>query len=191
MTIQEYARERLVEADEYTATRDRHLDYYVHLVEQTDKARRGPDEARWLARLDSEIDNLRHALAWAIERGNVRTEWRLVAGLALFWEFRGHQREGAARTEAALTRPYDGDNELHARVLEAAGTLCYWSGDIERAVTRLGESLTVARAAGINVVAARVLGKLALVEYSRGSISRAQALASEMLTLARSSMTTA
>jgi non-specific serine/threonine protein kinase len=186
MTIQEYTRERLVESDEYREFRDRHLDYYIHLVEQADGARRGPDEASWLARLDSEIDNLRHALAWAIAQGNVRAEWRLVAGLALFWEFRGDQREGAERIEAALTRVCDSDPALRARVLEGAGTLAYWAGDSERAVTRLGESLAAARGAGAHTLAARVLGKQALVEYSRGSISRAQALVSDMLTLARS-----
>jgi hypothetical protein len=65
--------------------------------------------------MDSEIDNFRHALAWAVVRGNVRAEWRLVAGLALFWEFRGYQREGSERIEAALSRACDGDDELHAR----------------------------------------------------------------------------
>jgi non-specific serine/threonine protein kinase len=186
MTIQEYTRELLGESDEYRDLRDRHLDYYIHLVEQADGARRGPDEANWLARLDSEIDNLRHALAWAIVRGNVRAEWRLVAGLALFWEFRGDQREGAERIEAALTRECDCDPELQARVLEGAGALAYWAGDSDRAVTRLRESLAAARRAGANTLAARVLGKHALVEYGRGSISRAQALAGDMLTLARS-----
>jgi non-specific serine/threonine protein kinase len=105
--------------------------------------------------------------------------------LALFWEFRGYQREGAERIEAALTRVCDPDPELQARVLEGAGALAYWAGDSERAVTRLGESLAAARSAGAGTLAARVLGKQALVEYSRGSISRAQALASDMLTLAR------
>lgn len=185
MTIQEFTRERLVESDEYEEARDRHLDYYTHLVERADEARRGPDEARWLARLDSEIDNLRHALAWAIERSNVRAEWRLVAGLALFWEFRGYQREGAERIETALTRAWDPDPALQARVLEGAGALAYWAGDSERAITRLGESLAAARRAGAGALAARVLGKQALVEYSRGAISRSQALASDMLTLAR------
>ena len=186
MTIQEYTRERLIEIDEYQAVRDRHLDYYIELVEQADRARRGPEEATWLARLDSEIDNLRHALGWAITQGNVRAEWRLVAGLALFWEFRGYQREGAERIEAALTRRCDPDPELHARVLEGAGALAYWAGDSERAVIRLDESLAIARASGAHQQVARVLGKQSLVEYSRGSISRAQALANEMLTLARS-----
>ena len=82
----------------------------------------GPDEERWLHRLDHEVDNLRLAQEWAITRGDAEAEWRLVAALALFWVFRGYLREGAERIAAALSRSYEAAPALRARFLEGAGT---------------------------------------------------------------------
>ena len=84
-TVREYALERLAESGEAEATRDRHLAYYLALAEQAEGAMHGPDETRWLNRLDREVDNLRLAHDWAIARGDAEAEWRLVAALALFW----------------------------------------------------------------------------------------------------------
>ena len=97
MTVREFARDRLAENGETDATRDRHLTHYLALAEQADQAMLGPDEERSLSQLDVEVDNLRLAQEWAIARGDVEAEWRLVAALALFWVFRGYLREGAER----------------------------------------------------------------------------------------------
>jgi hypothetical protein len=53
----------------------------------------GPDQLVWLNRLEAEHDNLRSALAWALER-EPQAAVRLAAGLNLFWQRRGYLRDG-------------------------------------------------------------------------------------------------
>jgi predicted ATPase/DNA-binding CsgD family transcriptional regulator len=185
MTVREFARERLAENGEADATRDRHLTHYLALAEQADQAMLGPDEERWLSRLDHEVDNLRLAQEWAITRGDAEAEWRLVAALALFWVFRGYLREGSERIEAALSRSYEPAPALQARFLEGAGTLARWAGDDEQAVARYERSLAAAQAAGETALAAHVLGRLGVAAYIRGDVARARALMAEVLAQAR------
>ncbi|HEX5991921.1 MAG TPA: LuxR C-terminal-related transcriptional regulator [Thermomicrobiales bacterium] len=185
MTVREFARDRLAENGETDATRDRHLTHYLALAEQADQAMFGPDEERSLSQLDVEVDNLRLAQEWAITRGDVEAEWRLVAALALFWVFRGYLREGAERVAAALSRAYEAAPVLQARFLEGAGTLARWAGDDELAVARYEQSLAAAKAAGETALVAHVLGRLGVAAYVWGDVARARTLLAETLAKAR------
>ena len=183
-TTREYALERLAESGEAEATHDRHLAYYLALAEQADQAMLGPDEERWLSRLDHEVDNLRLTQEWAITRGDTEAEWRLVAALALFWVFRGYLREGAERVAAALSRAFEAAPALRARFLEAPGPLPAGPA------TTSTRSPTTRRAwpppgGGETALAARVLGRLGVAAYIRGDAARARALLAEVLAQAR------
>jgi predicted ATPase len=65
-TVRQYAGEKLDQSGESTATRDRHLDWYLALAQSAAGAYRGPHEPAWLTRLEQEHDNLRAALAWSL-----------------------------------------------------------------------------------------------------------------------------
>jgi predicted ATPase/DNA-binding CsgD family transcriptional regulator len=184
-TVRDYALEQLEANTEVESTRDRHLAHYLALAEQADRAMLGPDEAAWLNRLDSEVDNLRQAHDWAIARGDLDAEWRLVAALALFWVLRGYLGEGLERSNAARSRAFDAGPVLRAHFLEGAGLLALWSGDDARAVADFEESLGAAKAAGETALAAHVLGHLGYAAYAQGNVARARALIAEMLALAR------
>src|SRR4051812_44517076 len=79
-----------------------HAAYYLALVEAAEPALTGPDQAKWLERLEPEQDNLRAALRWAEERGDAATGWRLAGALCEFWLIRGHLREGQAWLQRLL-----------------------------------------------------------------------------------------
>src|SRR5262249_44579331 len=70
-TIREYALERLEENEELEAVRRRHAAYCVALAEAAATTLGGAEQATGLARLEMEHDNLRAALAWARERGEI------------------------------------------------------------------------------------------------------------------------
>ena len=69
--VHEYAREKLEESGEAEEARRRHAEYFLGLAEETETEMRGPEQATWLDRLEAEHDNLRGALAWALERGDL------------------------------------------------------------------------------------------------------------------------
>jgi predicted ATPase/class 3 adenylate cyclase len=106
-TIRQYAHERLVESGQVEAARQQHLHYYLELAEKVEWKIRGPDQAEILERLETELDNLRLALAWLLE-GRSRPNWdpepglRLVAALQWFWHCRGRQDEGIQWLELLL-----------------------------------------------------------------------------------------
>ena len=81
-TIRQYAHEKLVEFGQAEAARQRHLQYYLELAETLENGIRGPDQVRIQDRLETELDNLRLALAWSLE-GRGRLGWNPELGLRL------------------------------------------------------------------------------------------------------------
>jgi predicted ATPase/DNA-binding SARP family transcriptional activator len=67
-TLRQYARERLDERGETDAWRLRHATYFATLSEHIREGLLGPDEFVWRARREPELDNIRVAIAWAIDR---------------------------------------------------------------------------------------------------------------------------
>ena len=51
-TVRQYARERLLEAGEAAAVRDRHLDWFLALAEEAEPELRGASQSAWLERLE-------------------------------------------------------------------------------------------------------------------------------------------
>ena len=64
-TIRQYAEERVDDA-ERAELRDRHADFYVEFAETADEGLRGPDQLRWLLEIESELENVRAAMAWSV-----------------------------------------------------------------------------------------------------------------------------
>jgi predicted ATPase len=83
--IRSYAREKLIQAGEEPATRDRHLRYLLELVHGLQPGLSGADQELWLERLFAERDNLRAALEWAA-RTDVNAGLMLSDRLRKFWE---------------------------------------------------------------------------------------------------------
>jgi predicted ATPase/transcriptional regulator with XRE-family HTH domain len=106
-TIREYGTERLDEHCEATPIGQRHAAYYLALAEEAAAALAGPAAAGWLTRLDTEHDNLRAALRWALDRDDRVTALRLAGALSRFWAQRGHLSEGRRWFTAAFAVPGD------------------------------------------------------------------------------------
>jgi predicted ATPase/DNA-binding SARP family transcriptional activator len=84
-TVRAYAAERLTEAGEDKRLRDAHAAYFLRLTERAEPELRGPDQMRWLERLNAERDNCHSALRHAIDTRDVETAVRLIGALAWFW----------------------------------------------------------------------------------------------------------
>ena len=80
-TVRQYASERLAESDDADDAQVRHLDFYLALAEQARPLLVGPQQASWLARLDSERENLlsAHARCHHVENGLLPLEFPEMA----------------------------------------------------------------------------------------------------------------
>jgi predicted ATPase/transcriptional regulator with XRE-family HTH domain len=93
-TLRQYAHEKLVDAGEWADARQRHLEHCIHLAQTAKPHLHHTEQVQWLDRLDAEIDNLRTALAWVRQSGDLAAGEALVDGIWLFWFLRGHLSEG-------------------------------------------------------------------------------------------------
>lgn len=184
-TIREYAAERLAEAGEREEACRRHARYYMALAEAADAALRGPAQAVWLARLETEHANLRAALDWLLEAGEAEAALRLAGALGWFWGARGYHGEGMRWLEAALARGVDAGDGARAKALWAAGYLTRDRGDLFRAALWYEESLALQRRLGDGRGIAAALTGLGGVALLRGEDATAEARYREALALAR------
>ena len=166
-TIRQFARERLVESNEYESIRVPHLNFYLRLAEDAEPLLFGPDQTMWFEQLDMENDNFRAAFEWAVERRDAMAALRWVAALWFFWFIRDHYREGQERIAQALViLGADVPSSARARALNAAGFMSWMRGDYAPARALFEEALTIANQLDDPVQTAMSTRNLGLV-YSR------------------------
>ncbi|WP_433341089.1 ATP-binding protein [Streptomyces sp. CA-253872] len=102
-TIHEYAVERAAEdTDRAAAAGRRHTAYYRALVTTAEPLIRSGEQLPWIARLETELDNIRAALARTLAAGDEEDAAALVLGCGWFWWLRNHRIEGAEWAERAM-----------------------------------------------------------------------------------------
>ncbi len=156
-TTRQYALERLEEAGEAVATRDRHGAWYSQLAARTQPAfwGRASDETARRQALAQEQDNQRAALGWYLQ-SNPDAGLRLAADLAFFWIWCGQVAEGRRWIESMLARS-PGRTFARAYALLGLGTLVWDSGDIDGGRRLESESIALFRELGDNTGLARAL----------------------------------
>jgi len=123
-TIRQYAREKLsAEEGESLRARDRHLDFFLALAERAEPELAGPRIAEWLRLLDAELDNLRAALEWSLNR-NAQAGLRMGGALMDYWHAHNGLHEGMDWLSQILHQPGAAPrNGLRARALTALAAL--------------------------------------------------------------------
>jgi non-specific serine/threonine protein kinase len=127
--VRQYAGEKLKAFGEHGALRDRHLDWFRNLVDQARPELFGPQQARWMARLEQEQGNLRAALGWSLDAPHrIEAGSRAASSLVQFWQLRGDFAEGLAWLDLFLEHSAHLEPQLRAVLLEAKGFLAFhWS----------------------------------------------------------------
>ena len=92
-TIRQFAFEQLVLSGEAPLIGRRHRDWYLETARREDRALRGPDQQAAWTRLEQDHDNLRAAIRWSLDGGDVDAGLELVGALGYFWMVRGYWRE--------------------------------------------------------------------------------------------------
>ena len=104
-TVRGYAAERLAEAGEADQAARAHATWFAGLAEAAEPELRGRDQLVWFARVSADLDNLRVALQWFLDRGEAAPAVRLIAMLGWFLLLASHGDEAARSLEAALALP--------------------------------------------------------------------------------------
>src|SRR5215213_4873071 len=162
-TIREFGREQLAAQGELDIIREAHAAWCLTLAEEAEPHLGGPQQSAWLARLETEHDNLRAALTWWYEVGDARHGLRVATALLRFWDTRDHMAEGQPRLMAFLALPGDAVSlEARARALDAASELASWQGRHEIATHLAAEALAIQREMANPVGIAHALWLLSL-----------------------------
>jgi predicted ATPase/class 3 adenylate cyclase len=148
-TIRIYAEERLVERGEAERIRDRHRDWFLAWVEGLDVERLAAPHVRRISDLvvlETEIDNLRAALAWAESGGRADLIARFATAADVLWSFLSHQDEGLRWFDAAQPA-LEGDAILAARAIAVSGWVSMVRGDFLPLAAKAQSALAAVAAA--------------------------------------------
>ncbi len=145
-TIRVYARERLPELDDLARVRDRHLAFYVRLAGRARPGLTGSEPEPWMARLTADLDDLRAAMDWAAESGDLRALVDLTEPIVRFWFDRGLSGEVHRRLHEAADAPGPADDERMSGLTTAA-LLALGGGEPANAHGLASQAVDVARAA--------------------------------------------
>lgn len=185
-TIRQYVLEKLREAGELERVRQSHFDFFLALAELAEpKLMRGHDQASWLNRLETELDNMRAALDWALKADQIEAALRLATTLGSFWNERGYFQEGRTWLEAGLSQRDRLPKDLLASALRVAARLAGRQGDFDLAERRAQDSVTLSRELDNKANLAKALNTLAAVSSERGDVARSMAYHDEVLALYR------
>ncbi|QBI18573.1 hypothetical protein ER308_02660 [Egibacter rhizosphaerae] len=185
-TIRVYARQRLCVLDDPARVRERHLDVALRRAARAGVALNGPEPQAWQARLTAEVEDLRAAMAWAVESGRPAAALDIAEPTFAFWFERGLHSEMLRRLHAAVELPAAGDVE-RARGLTTAALLAL-AGDDCRASHRVADrAVALGRATELDAHLVRALTYRAAAGFRSGCATseEVEADAEEAITLAR------
>jgi len=145
-TVRQYASEKLEEAGEAEAVRERHATWCLAFAEEAERGLSGSDQAWWLTRLETELDNLRFALQWSLEEHAIAgLGLRLAASLWSFWLMRGYLSEGRNWLESGISRGSPTTTPAKAKALNVNGSLALSQGNYGEAIVSLEQSVDLYR----------------------------------------------
>jgi predicted ATPase/class 3 adenylate cyclase len=142
-TLRQYALERLDETSRAEDYRRRHAGYYVRFAEAAGPALEGPDEVAWARRFEAELDNLRAAVAWALDADatfDSELGVRIIGAFAHQPLFRPSAGVGEW-AEAALARFKSSPHGCPGALFVAAAFKELLAGDLDTTRTRAFQAL--------------------------------------------------
>ncbi|MGH2556404.1 MAG: ATP-binding protein, partial [Actinomycetota bacterium] len=147
-TIRVYARQRLSELDDPDRVRGRHLEFHVGLARRAHTGLTGGQPEPWMARLMADLDDLRAAMDWAMEAGDLHALVDLTERIVRFWFERGLYGEVHRRLHGAVERPGAPDDE-RVRGLTTAALLALRGSEPDYAHRSASQAVDAARAAEV------------------------------------------
>ena len=164
---------------------ERHATFFLVLAERAEPGLAGSQQRLWVERLEEELDNLRAALWWVLERGEGELALRLGAALWRFWFARAYFGEGIEGLEQVLATGDRKASSTRVKATEGLGWLTQRQGDTERAEATYEEMLELSRKLDDEANVATALNSLGTLAVQQGDHERATPLLEENLAVLR------
>jgi predicted ATPase/DNA-binding SARP family transcriptional activator len=175
--MRQYARELLDEAAEATTLEARHHAFYLELARSADPEVAAAGPILTAGRLETDHDNLRAALGWAL-RHEPQQALRLAVHMGPMWMSGSHFQEGSRWLQAALAAA----PALTALRAEALRIACGLELRLGRGggVSELGiQRVEIFRALGDRCAVAHALDEVGVYEYMASRYDHAEGLFAE------------
>ncbi len=191
-TIREFALEQLIKSGECTQVREYHAEYYRKFAITSEPELRGPEQQVWITRLEQEHENIRVALDWLFNKGQLEKALQMCNALGWFWYIRGYSGEGRYWFELGINQ-FDTQNSavstmfVLAKAYLAFARLVQFQGDQELSLCWLEKSLALHRELNDETGIADCLNALGNIASFGGDYSAAKNYYSEGLELRRRS----
>jgi predicted ATPase/DNA-binding SARP family transcriptional activator len=184
-TVRAYALERLDERGESAEYRRRHAVRFLEAGEiARDKIMLGGERTtEALDDLRREQDNLRAALAWAVEHSDVDVEVRLCNAQRWYWLVSGQNAEARRAYRHAVEASVGADDRLHALALHGEALFAVKEGDFSAAQVGFEAALELFRALDDPEWVGRCIAELGSVAVAAGELARARELYLECIEL--------
>ncbi len=182
-TIRQYAREKMLGAGGSEIVRDKHLTYFVKLVEQAEPELYQGNQVFWFNKLKDELDNLRMALEWALAT-NVEAGLRIASIPYRFWDGYGHLKE-MGKWLAEFLKHYDKTDRLHVQALITSSMGVFRQGNFPEAIKSINQSVQMARALSDQQLEAFGLSFLGAITQLQGNVEDGTPILEQGLALHR------
>jgi tetratricopeptide (TPR) repeat protein len=174
--LRQYADEKLNQSPVTAeATRDRHAAYYAAALQQWYGDMRGPYQQAAFAEMDADIENVRAAWNWAVERGQVERLDQGIDGLVSFHMWRKRFPEVDALCHIAVQRLSEAETQPPADAADRP---------VLSAAEGPAQSRTEVRVEGLRVLS-KILAWQSWLESIRGKTERIELLQNSLDLLER------
>ncbi|MGW8226493.1 MAG: LuxR C-terminal-related transcriptional regulator [Anaerolineales bacterium] len=185
-TIHEYAQEKLVENGKAEDIELLHSQYFTNLALEAEQELYGPRQEYWLTRLREEYDNLRTAMGYSLDGGDLLLVFQIIGALRYLWFSDGLVAEGFKWIERALDFEGEIPPVLRAKVYITAADLSYIQGNLENGKLFGRKALNLAQESGHELTQAWALVSLGKnFSKSRDQVPNGILFCEESLTLFR------
>jgi tetratricopeptide (TPR) repeat protein len=178
--VRDDAVRRLARAGESAALHRRLRDYALHVGDYFLSISLAQVPARWAARTQvfqryqADPDNIRAALGWCLDQGDIEGGLRLCTAFGSCWLVLGALTEGTMWFSAFLAADQSGvPDSVRGPALAAGAYLISGNDDMERAERWAAEGLAACRAAGNLLFTAAALSMLAQAAQRGGRFDEA------------------
>ncbi|MFN8433882.1 MAG: NB-ARC domain-containing protein [Anaerolineales bacterium] len=148
-TVRHYAQDKLKEAGEYEAYRQRHIEHFMQWAETLCYNFDRLPIPNFNQQVGAEFNNLRSALDWALKHDpSDEINSRLAIAACRLWFESNHFIEGTEWAERFLPHIKEANKPLRARLTYLAATLtnyAYWTDRQDRATELFEEAISLAR----------------------------------------------